>query len=183
MQRRLGSRPYRPFTYGAFWAVVRPPPRRGPSPQRPPWMDLCTADQSRMFSRKVGCGIPRHHDAVRCARPGTNPKDHDRAAELIRWQKTPRLRRQRQRSRWSISRPSESPEVSRSAWKTWPSCRAWNRALSESLQGSMSNEFDEQVFNGAAGELNGLFTQAAAVSAATAIETYTTGIARFGASG
>ena len=31
-------------------------------------------------------------------------------------------------------------------------------ALGESLQGSMSNEFDEQVFNGAAGELNGLFT-------------------------
>ena len=27
--------------------------------------------------------------------------------------------------------------------------------------------FDEQVFNGAAGELNGLFTQAAAVTAAT----------------
>ena len=54
-------------------------------------------------------------------------------------------------------------------------------ALSESLQGSMSNEFDEQVFNGAAGELNGLFTQATAVTAATAIETYTTGIARFAA--
>ena len=51
-------------------------------------------------------------------------------------------------------------------------------ALSESLQGSMSNEFDEQVFNGAAGELNGLFTQATDVSAASAIETYTTGIAR-----
>ena len=38
-------------------------------------------------------------------------------------------------------------------------------ALSESLQGSMSNELDEQVFNGTAtGELNGLFTQADAVS-------------------
>ena len=56
-------------------------------------------------------------------------------------------------------------------------------ALSESLQGSMSSELDEQVFNGAAGELNGLFTQAAAVTAATAIETYTTGIARFGGVG
>ena len=54
-------------------------------------------------------------------------------------------------------------------------------ALSESMQGSLSNELDEQTFNGAAGELNGLFTQATAVSAATAIETYTTGIARFGA--
>ena len=54
-------------------------------------------------------------------------------------------------------------------------------ALSESLQGSMSNEFDEQVFNGASGELNGLFTQATAVSAASVIETYTTGIGRFAA--
>ena len=50
-------------------------------------------------------------------------------------------------------------------------------ALSESLQGSMSNEFDEQVFNGAAGELNGLFTQATNESvAATSVESYTTGI-------
>ena len=54
-------------------------------------------------------------------------------------------------------------------------------ALSESLQGSMSNEFDEQVFNGTATELNGLFTQAAAVTAATTLENYTSGIARFGA--
>ena len=54
-------------------------------------------------------------------------------------------------------------------------------ALSESLQGSMSSELDEQIFNGAAGELNGLFTQATNVSAATTIETYTSGIARFGA--
>ena len=52
-------------------------------------------------------------------------------------------------------------------------------ALSESLQGSMSNELDEQIFNGAAGELNGLFTQATNVTAATSIESYTTGIARF----
>ena len=54
-------------------------------------------------------------------------------------------------------------------------------ALSESMQGSMSNELDESTFNGAAGELNGLFTQATAVSAASAIETYATGIARFAA--
>ena len=52
-------------------------------------------------------------------------------------------------------------------------------ALSESLQGSMSNEFDEQVFNGAAGELNGLLVQAADVSAGSAVETYSTGIKRF----
>ena len=52
-------------------------------------------------------------------------------------------------------------------------------ALSESMQGSLSNELDESTFNGASGELNGLFTQAANVSAASAVETYTTGIARF----
>ena len=54
-------------------------------------------------------------------------------------------------------------------------------ALSEALQGSMSNELDEQVFNGGAGDLNGLFVQAANVNAAAAVETYTTGIARFAA--
>ena len=54
-------------------------------------------------------------------------------------------------------------------------------ALGESLQGSMSNEFDEQVFNGTATELNGLFTQAADESAAGSVETYTTGIGRFAA--
>ena len=52
-------------------------------------------------------------------------------------------------------------------------------ALSESMQGSMSNELDESTFNGAAGELNGLFVQATDVAAATAAETYATGIARF----
>ena len=54
-------------------------------------------------------------------------------------------------------------------------------ALGESLQGSMSNELDEQAFNGAAAELNGLFTQADDESVASAIETYTTGIGRFSA--
>ena len=39
-------------------------------------------------------------------------------------------------------------------------------ALSESMQGSLSNELDESTFNGAAGELNGLFTQAINVTAA-----------------
>ena len=52
-------------------------------------------------------------------------------------------------------------------------------ALSESMQGSLSNELDESTFNGAAGELNGLFVQATNVNAATAVETYTSGIARF----
>ena len=45
----------------------------------------------------------------------------------------------------------------------------------------MGNELDEQAFNGAAGELNGLLTQADDESVASAVETYTTGIARFGA--
>ena len=52
-------------------------------------------------------------------------------------------------------------------------------ALSESMQGSLSNELDEQTFNGAAGELNGLLTQATDESAASAVETYQTGIQRF----
>ena len=54
-------------------------------------------------------------------------------------------------------------------------------ALGESLQGSLSNELDEQTFNGTATELNGLFTQAADESVAGAVETYTTGIGRFAA--
>ena len=54
-------------------------------------------------------------------------------------------------------------------------------ALSEAMQGSLSNELDEQTFNGAAGELNGLFVQATNVNAAGAVETYTTGIGRFAA--
>ena len=52
-------------------------------------------------------------------------------------------------------------------------------ALGETLRGSLSNELDESTFNGAAGELNGLFVQVTDESAASAVETYTTGIARF----
>lgn len=54
-------------------------------------------------------------------------------------------------------------------------------ALSEAMQGRVADQLDEQVFNGTSSQLNGLFTQAAAVTAATAVETYTTGIARFAA--
>ena len=54
-------------------------------------------------------------------------------------------------------------------------------ALSESMQGSLSNELDESTFNGAAGELNGLFVQADDVSAASAVETFATGVGRFSA--
>ena len=54
-------------------------------------------------------------------------------------------------------------------------------ALSEAMQGSLSNELDVQTFSGASGELNGLFTQATDVAAASSAETFTTGIARFAA--
>ena len=54
-------------------------------------------------------------------------------------------------------------------------------ALSESMQGSLSNELDESTFNGASAELNGLFTQATAVSAATAAEDFASSIGRFAA--
>ena len=54
-------------------------------------------------------------------------------------------------------------------------------ALSSAMQGSLSNELDEQTFAGASGELNGLFTQATDVAAASSAETFTTGIARFAA--
>ena len=54
-------------------------------------------------------------------------------------------------------------------------------ALSEAMQGSLSNELDEQTFNGAAGELNGLFVQATDVAAASSAETFSSGIARFAA--
>ena len=54
-------------------------------------------------------------------------------------------------------------------------------ALSEAMRGSLSNELDEQTFNGAAGELNGLLTQATDVAAASTVETFSTGIARYAA--
>ena len=54
-------------------------------------------------------------------------------------------------------------------------------SLSEAMQGKVSDELDEQIFNGTATELNGLFVQAANVTIATAVESYKTGIARFAA--
>ena len=54
-------------------------------------------------------------------------------------------------------------------------------ALSEAMQGSLSNELDEQAFNGASSELDGLFTQAADVSAGSSVANYTTGIQMFAA--
>ena len=56
---------------------------------------------------------------------------------------------------------------------------ALEAVLGESIRGALSNELDEEVFNGAAAGLNGLFTQAANVAVAGAVETYATGVGRF----
>ncbi len=56
---------------------------------------------------------------------------------------------------------------------------ALEAVLGESIRGALSNELDEEVFNGAAAGLNGLFTQASTVAVAGAIETYATGVGRF----
>ena len=53
--------------------------------------------------------------------------------------------------------------------------------LGESIRGSLSNELDNEVFNGDAAGLNGLFLQAADVAVAGAIETFASGIGRFAA--
>ena len=56
---------------------------------------------------------------------------------------------------------------------------ALEAVLGESIRGALSNELDEEVFNGPAAGLNGLFTQAANVAVAGAVETYATGVGRF----
>ena len=56
---------------------------------------------------------------------------------------------------------------------------ALEAVLGESIRGALSNELDEEVFNGVAAGLNGLFTQASNVSVASAVETYATGVGRF----
>ena len=56
---------------------------------------------------------------------------------------------------------------------------ALEAVLGESIRASLSSELDEEIFNGNAAGLNGLFTQAATVAVAGAIETYATGVARF----
>ena len=56
---------------------------------------------------------------------------------------------------------------------------ALEAVLGESIRGALSNELDEEVFNGPAAGLNGLFTQAANVGVAAAVETYATGVGRF----
>ena len=56
---------------------------------------------------------------------------------------------------------------------------ALEAVLGESIRGALSNELDEEVFNGPAAGLNGLFEQAANVGVAAAVETYATGVGRF----
>ena len=55
------------------------------------------------------------------------------------------------------------------------------RALRESLMDSAANQVDEQVFSGdnVAPNLDGLFRQATDVAAASNVETFATGVARF----
>ena len=53
--------------------------------------------------------------------------------------------------------------------------------LGEAIRGSLSNELDEEVFNGAATGLNGLFLQSSDVSVDGSVETFATGISRFAA--
>ena len=53
--------------------------------------------------------------------------------------------------------------------------------LGESIRGALSNELDNEVFNGSATGLNGLLLQAADVAVAPVVETYSTGIGRFAA--
>ena len=55
--------------------------------------------------------------------------------------------------------------------------------LGEAIRGAVGDELDNQVFNGTngGGDLNGLFQQASNVAAAGAVETYSSGIARFAA--
>ena len=56
---------------------------------------------------------------------------------------------------------------------------ALEAVLGESIRGALSSELDEEVFNGPSAGLNGLFTQAADVPVAGAVETYATGVGRF----
>ena len=51
--------------------------------------------------------------------------------------------------------------------------------LGESIRGALSNELDNEVFNGSATGLNGLLLQAADVAVAPAVESYSSGIGRF----
>ena len=51
--------------------------------------------------------------------------------------------------------------------------------LGESIRGALSNELDNETFNGSAAGLNGLFLQAADVAVAGTVETFATGIGRF----
>ena len=55
------------------------------------------------------------------------------------------------------------------------------QVLMESIRGSLANELDNEVFNGVAAGLNGLFLQATDVTKASTLETYASGIGRFAA--
>ena len=58
---------------------------------------------------------------------------------------------------------------------------ALEAVLAESIRGALSSQLDEEIFNGAAAGLNGLFRQADNVNVAAGVETYSTGVGRFAA--
>ena len=130
--------------------------------------------------RAVGGGEPRDHDADRPDGSGPNPEDHTAppADTLAKDGAAPAAAAAVTLVNQAPVRIAGQFEVRVEDLAVMPTLES---ALSESMQGSMSNELDESTFNGAAGELNGLFTQATAVAAAGNVETFATGIARFAA--
>ena len=56
---------------------------------------------------------------------------------------------------------------------------ALEAVLGEAIRGALSSELDQQIFNGNAAGLNGLFVQASTVAVAGAVETFASGIGRF----
>ena len=73
-------------------------------------------------------------------------------------------------------RISEQFEVRVEDLAVYPELEA---VLGESIRGSLSSELDEEIFNGPAAGLNGLFLQAADVAVAGTVESYASGIGRF----
>ena len=130
--------------------------------------------------RAVCRGGARRADAEHGRGPGADPADHDspagrHAGEGRRGSVHGRGRGARQQSPKRVSGQFEIRVEDLAVYA------ALEDVLQEAMAGALSNELDEEVFNGAAAGLNGLFTQAAAVAAASSTETYASGIARFAA--
>ena len=133
--------------------------------------------------RAVRRGFARVPNAHGGARSGELPRDRNRRSRGRRQQGgQPRWRRP-PRSGSTRGFRNESPASSRSASEDMALFPDMERSLRESLTDSMSNALDEAVFTatGTAGTLEGLFEQAANQGAASAVETFNTGVARFAA--